>query len=257
VAGVIKGEIIFKGDKLFVGEGSEISLPVPPELRSRTVASSLQLPEVWQDLPPWSEVDNVSDEFEWIDLREVWQRCGDEVFARAGTAYQYMNWLRNVRFCSCCASPLTFKTSDKGLVCTSCGKVFYAPLQPAVIVAVEREGRLLLAHNTRMPHKRYSIIAGFVEPGESLEQTVEREIKEETGIEVKDVRYFGSQSWPFPCVLMLGFTASWKSGALHPDGVELSDAGWFAPDEFPEIPSAISISRRLIDDFVKRHSPVV
>jgi NAD+ diphosphatase len=103
-----------------------------------------------------------------------------------------------------------------------------------------------------MPQKRYSILAGFVEPGESLERTIEREIMEEAGIEVDNVCYFGSQSWPFPCSLMLGFTARWKSGELRPDGEELSDAGWFAPDEFPEIPSSVSISRRLIDDFVKR-----
>jgi len=206
-------------------------------------------------MPPWSEVDDASDELEWTDLRGVWQRWGDEVFVRAGAAYQYMNWLRGVRFCSSCASPLSPRTEDKGLACPGCGKVFYAPLQPAVIVAVEREGKLLLAHNARMPHKRYSILAGFVEPGESLEQTIEREIMEETGIEVEDIRYFGSQPWPFPCSLMLGFTARWKSGELRADGTELTDAGWFAPDEFPEIPPAISISRKLIDDFVKRRYP--
>jgi NAD+ diphosphatase len=121
-----------------------------------------------------------------------------------------------------------------------------------VIVAVERDGKLLLAHNTRMPSRRYSVIAGFVEPGESLEQTVRREIMEEVGIEVQDVRYFGSQPWPFPCSLMLGFTARWKNGDLCPDGVELDDAGWFAPNEFPDIPPALSISRKLIDDFARR-----
>jgi len=248
--------MIFKGDKLLVLERPEVDRSaVPPELLERIISSSFDLPEVWQDMPPWSEVDDVCDEFEWVDLRGAWQRWGDEVFARAGTAYQYMNWLRSVRFCSRCASPLSPRTEDKGLDCTGCGKVFYAPLQPAVIVAVEREGKLLLAHNSRMPNKRYSILAGFVEPGESLEQTIEREIKEEADIEVEDVRYFGSQSWPFPCSLMLGFTARWKSGSLRPDGVELSDAGWFSPDEFPDIPPSVSISRKLIDDFVRRHHP--
>jgi NAD+ diphosphatase len=130
--------------------------------------------------------------------------------------------------------------------------VTYAPLHPAIIVAIEKEGKLLLAHNTRMPGRRYSILAGFVEPGESLEQTVAREVMEEAGIEVRDIRYFGSQSWPFPCSLMLGFTAHWNGGELRPDGVELDDAGWFAPDEFPDIPPSLSISRRLIDDFAAR-----
>jgi NAD+ diphosphatase len=189
---------------------------------------------------------------EWINLRVVWQRWGEEAFARAGTAYQYMNWLRHARFCSSCGAPLSPRKEERGLECGSCGRVVYAPLHPAIIVAVEHDGKLLLAHNTRMPWGRYSVIAGFVEPGESLEQTVRREIMEEVGIEVKDIRYFGSQPWPFPCSLMLGFTARWKRGELRPDGTELDDAGWFAPHEFPDIPPGISISRKLIDDFALR-----
>ena len=227
---------------------------VPSWLQPGVVGSSIELPEAWR-LPPWSEVDDAldaPDTLEWVDLREVWSRWGDEAFARAGVAYQYMNWLRSTRFCSRCAAPMSPRTEDKGLYCSGCGRVVYAPLHPAVIVAVERDGKLLLAHNSRMPQKRYSILAGFVEPGESLERTIEREIMEEAGIEVDNVCYFGSQSWPFPCSLMLGFTARWKSGEPRPDGVELSDAGWFAPDEFPDIPPSISISRRLIDDFVRR-----
>ena len=249
--------IIFKGDKLLAVEGKSPESHSPcglSELRMRVLASSLDMPETWRDLPSWSEVDDaIADSFEWIDLREVWHRWGEEIYTRAGVAYQYMNWLRNSRFCSRCAAAMSPRTEDKGLVCSECGRVVYAPLHPAIIVAVERDGKLLLAHNTRMPVKRYSVLAGFVEPGESLEQTVAREIMEEVGIEVEDVRYFGSQSWPFPCSLMLGFTARWKSGELRPDGTELNDAGWFAPDEFPEIPPSISISRKLIDDFTSRH----
>jgi NAD+ diphosphatase len=163
-----------------------------------------------------------------------------------------MNWLRHARFCSSCGAPLSPKEEERGLECGSCGRVVYAPLHPAVIVAVERDGKLLLAHNTRMPPGRCSVIAGFVEPGESLERTVEREIMEEVGIEVRDIRYFGSQPWPFPCSLMLGFTARWEKGELRPDGAELDDAGWFAPNEFPDIPPGLSISRKLIDDFARR-----
>ena len=251
--------LIFKGDKLLAGSGenSEIHSPsVLSELGLRVVRSSLDLPEVWQVVPPWSEVEldapDAPGVFEWIDLREVWLRWGDDSFARAGAAYQYMNWLRDTRFCSRCAVPVLPREEDKGLACSACGKVVYAPMSPAIIVAVERDGKLLLAHNARMPVKRYSVLAGFVEPGESLEQTVKREVMEEVGIEVEEVRYFSSQSWPFPCSLMLGFTARWKSGELRPDGMELSDAGWYAPEEFPDIPPALSISRKLIDDFVKR-----
>jgi NAD+ diphosphatase len=217
------------------------------------------LPAPWQALPAWCEVGDEGEgetdggddrsENEWVDLRAVWHRRGDEAFARAGAVYQYMDWLRHARFCSNCGSVVSPKSEDRGLLCGQCGRVTYAPLHPAIIVAVERDGKLLLAHNTRMPEKRYSVIAGFVEPGESLEQTVEREIMEEVRIEVQDIRYFGSQPWPFPCSLMLGFTARWKAGELHPDGVELNDAGWFSPGEFPDIPPGMSISRKLIDAF--------
>ncbi|MDD3918042.1 MAG: NAD(+) diphosphatase, partial [Synergistaceae bacterium] len=116
--------------------------------------------------------------------------------------------------------------------------------------AVVRDGKLLLAHGTRFPSGRYSVLAGFVEPGESLEETVEREIFEEVGIKVKDIAYFGSQPWPFPHSLMLGFTARWASGEIVPDGVEIGDADWFTPENMPEIPPSISISRKLIDHWL-------
>ncbi|MDR1376072.1 MAG: NAD(+) diphosphatase [Synergistaceae bacterium] len=251
--------LIFKGEKLFVRDGI-LEFDAPP---AHVVRNSRDMPAVWQDLEPWCEVEETPTfpdaadgcrglSEEWVDLRAVWQRWGEAMFAKAGTAYQYMNWLRHARYCSSCGAPLSPKEEDKGLVCGGCGRTIYAPLHPAVIVAVEREGKLLLAHNTRMPEKRYSVLAGFVEPGESLEHAVDREIMEEVGIEVRDVRYFGSQSWPFPCSLMLGFTARWKKGDLHPDGVELDDAGWFLPDDFPDIPPGLSISRKLIDDFTRR-----
>ncbi|MDR2180640.1 MAG: NAD(+) diphosphatase [Synergistaceae bacterium] len=252
--------LIFKGDKLRVRNGVLEFGDAPADV----LRDSRDLPAVWQDMEPWCEVEDAEDtcgeasvETEWIDLRAVWQRWGEETFVRAGTAYQYMNWLRHARFCSSCGAPLSAKEEDKGLSCGGCGRTVYAPLHPAIIVAVEREGKLLLAHNTRMPSKRYSVLAGFVEPGESLEQTVQREIMEEVGIEVQDIRYFGSQSWPFPCSLMLGFTARWQRGELRPDGTELDDAGWFLPCEFPDIPPGLSISRRLIDDFVRRRQQSV
>ena len=174
-------------------------------------------------------------------------------FAKVGAAYQYMHWMRHTKFCSLCASPLHLCKEDRGLCCSGCGKVVYSLIVPAVIVAVERDGKLLLAHNTRMPAKRFSVLAGFVEPGETPEQTVAREVMEEVAVEVGDIRYFGSQSWPFPSTLMLGYTAKWKSGEVCPDGTELDEAGWYVPGEMPDLPSAVSISRRLIENFIARH----
>ena len=132
---------------------------------------------------------------------------------------------------------------------------FYAPISPAVIIAIERDKKLLLAHNTAWPEDRYSIIAGFVEPGERLEETVKREIREEVSIEVKNIKYFGSQTWPFPNSLMLGFTAEYEKGEIKPDGVEISKAGFYSPDEIKKmnLPNHESIAGKLIENFLETH----
>ncbi|MBR1671912.1 MAG: NAD(+) diphosphatase [Fretibacterium sp.] len=245
---------VFQGDKVLVRQGA-LEHTGRPDKVSRC---SLKLPEVWQDLPPWCEVEEdfqPGEGGEFIGLRQVWHRFGDEAFLRAGGAWQYANWWRNVRLCSFCGEPLRPSETDHGRRCPRCGRAFYAPLSPAVIVAIEREvggeRKLLLAHNTAMPEGRLSVLAGFVEPGETLEQAVVREVREEVAIEVRDIRYFKSQPWPFPCSLMLGFTARWKAGELRPDGVEIGEAGWFAPGDIhpANIPDGASIARRLIDHF--------
>jgi NAD+ diphosphatase len=122
-----------------------------------------------------------------------------------------------------------------------------------VIVLVERDdGRALLARNTNFPQAFYSCLAGFVEPGETLEEAVKREVREEVGIEVRELRYQGSQPWPFPHSLMIGFRAELASGELHPDGHEIADAAWFSPSELPQLPGEISIARALIDEWRRR-----
>ena len=137
--------------------------------------------------------------------------------------------------------------------CPVDGNTAYPRLSPAVIVLIERDdGRALLGRSGRWDTPMYSTLAGFVEPGESLEETVHREIREEVGVEVTDIRYFSSQPWPFPNSLMLGFTAQWASGEIKVDGVEIADAQWFTHDELPMIPPKLSIARRLIDDWVDR-----
>ncbi|MBQ7154249.1 MAG: NAD(+) diphosphatase [Synergistaceae bacterium] len=214
-------------------------------------------PENWQVLTQWADVDakTLREGEELIGLRELWHIAGSKVFAQAGGAWIFANWFRNFRLCPSCGSELVPNSHDYGRKCGACGKIYYAPQSPAVIVAVEREGSLLLAHNTAWPDDRYSVIAGFVEPGESLEDAVNREILEEVGIRVKGVKYFGSQVWPFPNSLMLGFTAMYESGELTPDGVEIGRAGWFPPDEIRDmnLPDGASIARRLINNFLDNH----
>ncbi|HEY5945863.1 MAG TPA: NAD(+) diphosphatase, partial [Kofleriaceae bacterium] len=138
--------------------------------------------------------------------------------------------------------------------CARCGYGAYPRLSPAVIMLVEREGRALLARNARFSLPFFSTLAGFVEVGETLEQAVAREVAEEAGVAIEDIRYFGSQPWPFTGSLMIGFTARWASGEIEADATEIADADWFAPDALPPVPPKLSIARELIDDFVRRHT---
>ena len=185
-------------------------------------------------------------------LRELYPELGDEYFSLAGRALQLLNWHNNWCFCPSCGSHLADSDRERAKLCQSCSSVYYPVISPAVIVAVTKGDRLLLARNSRYRNvKRYTILAGFVEPGESLEETVAREIEEEVDIKVKNIEYYGSQSWPFPHSLMIGFTAEYESGEIRVDGDEIVDAGWFTRDSLPEIPLSGSISRVLIEAFRK------
>lgn len=182
--------------------------------------------------------------------RQVLETLGEEGFSSSGKAYHLMDWTRKRLFCGRCGTPMENSAKEVARICPSCGHVEYPLISPAIIVAVEREGKLLLGRSPRFPKGRYSVLAGFVEPGESLEETVKREVFEEVSIRVRDIEYFGSQPWPFPHSLMLGFTAKWEDGEIDIDGVEIEDASWYAPDELPEIPTTRSISGKLINHFL-------
>lgn len=183
-------------------------------------------------------------------LRELYGILDDDLFALSGRAIQIVEWDRTHQYCGHCATPTTQLSHERAKRCPKCGLVNYPRLSPAIIVLVSRGEELLLARAPRFPTQMYSVLAGFVEPGESLEETVVREVREEVGIEVKDIRYFGSQPWPFPNSLMIGFTASYASGEIAIEPQELTDAGWFSKHNLPQIPPKLSIARKLIDWFV-------
>jgi len=184
-------------------------------------------------------------------LRPLYRLLPGEQRGVAGMAFQVINWRRNHRYCGKCGTPTVQKDDERAMECPACGFLAYPRVSPVVIVAITRDGKLLLAHNGAMKHHFHSLVAGFVEVGESLEETVHREVREEVGIEVGDIRYFGSEPWPFPGSLMVGFAARHISGEIRVDGVELDHAAWYEPHEFPPIPPPGSISRRLIDWYVK------
>jgi NAD+ diphosphatase len=198
----------------------------------------------WVDGPP-------PDGLSAAGLRSLWSTLDDDLFAVAGRAVQIVDWDRTHRFCGRCATPTTPVADERARRCPACGLTAYPRLAPATITLVHRPGEVLLARGVGFASGVHSILAGFVEPGESLEECVAREIREEVGIEVDDIRYVASQPWPFPHSLMIGFTARWAGGDIRPDPAEIAEAAWFPADRLPALPSRISISRRLIDDWLR------
>ena len=186
-------------------------------------------------------------------LRRLFGRLDDDLYALAGRAFQVVEWDRTHRFCGRCGSPTEDMDGARAKRCARCGHLAFPRLSPAVIVLVSRGREMLLARNRSFPLPMYSAVAGFVDPGESLEEAVTREVREEVGIEVAHIRYFGSQPWPYPHSLMVGFTARYASGEIAIDESELLDAAWFSAESLPELPGKLSIARSLIDSFLARN----
>ena len=192
----------------------------------------------------------VTSPFEIVNLRALFGSVPDDVFGIAGRATQIVDWAATHRFCGRCATPTALVPGERSMKCPACELTAYPRIAPAIIVLVRNGDLALLAHGARFPAPFYSTLAGFVEPGESLEETLVREVKEEVGIDVGDIVYFGSQSWPFPHSLMIGFFATYKGGDIVVEPSEIVDAKWFRHDELPMIPPPLSISRQLIDAWV-------
>ena len=188
--------------------------------------------------------------FALTGLRAWLGRVAPDFFYLAGRAKQIVEWHRDHRFCSRCGSANEDHASDRAKVCRECGLTTYPRLSPSIIVLVRKDDHMLLARNAAWPMRMYSTLAGFVEPGESIEQTVHREVQEEVGIDVANLRYLGSQSWPFPNSLMLGFHADYAGGDIVCQDGEIADARWFHYRDLPNVPGGTAISRWLIDAFV-------
>jgi NAD+ diphosphatase len=185
------------------------------------------------------------------DLRGMWS-ADKAFFTMAGRAKQIVEWNRTHRFCGRDGAETVPGPTELSKECPRCGMLYYPRLSPAVIVLVRRGDEVLLARSPGFPPGMYSVLAGFVEPGESIEETIKREIREEVGVEVANLRYFGSQPWPFPNSLMIGFTADYVGGELRAEPAEIEDAGWYKTDDLPTLPPRVSIARAMIDEFVTR-----
>ena len=174
-------------------------------------------------------------------------RVESPMFYLAGRAHQIVEWHNSHRFCGVCGAATRDHAADRAKQCTSCGHIVYPRLSPSIIVLIRRGDEALMARNANWPEGFYSTLAGFVEPGESVEQTLHREVAEEVGVRVTNLRYMGSQSWPFPNSLMLGYHADYLDGEIVCQDGEIADAQWFRHDDMPNVPPKAAISRWLID----------
>lgn len=185
-------------------------------------------------------------------LRQWFGALDDESLAIAMRGVQMLEWDRTHRFCGACGTPTVHAAGERAKRCPACGLTVYPRISPAMMVLVTRGDELLLGRGINFPAGRYSALAGFLEAGETIEECVSREVREETNVDVRGLHYFGSQSWPFPNSLMIAFTAEYAGGEVRPDPAELADARWFPIDALPQLPPRLSIARALIDATVAR-----
>ena len=191
-----------------------------------------------------------SKDYEMCPLRQSYYKLPFSMYQKAGKCAELIYWHNNTIYCGVCGGQMKFHT-DISKRCEQCGKEVWPQLATAIIVLIHKgPDEVLLARGRNFKSDFYGLIAGFVETGETLEEAVCREVMEETGISIKNIRYFGSQPWPYPSGLMVGFNADYESGDLHVQREELKKAGWFHRDHLPKIPEKLSIARQLIDNWL-------
>jgi len=193
------------------------------------------------------------DKMVFADLRSLYHDLDEDLYLLAGRAIQVVNWDKNHQFCGKCGSATETKEDEMAKICPECGFTSFTRLSPAVITAIVKEGKLLMAKHSRTSGDMYGLIAGFMEAGETLEEAVKRETMEEVGLKVKNIKYFGNQPWPFPNSLMIAFTAEYESGSIKVDGHEIIDARWFSAHDLPRIPSKMSIAGELIEWYIEKY----
>ena len=243
--------LVFHKDRLLLREEG-----LAPPLHAELIAAGLELDgamplgtwegRYWQvaqaahDAPPLPG-------HAYMSLRALFGTVDDGLLGVAGRAFQIAEWSRTHRFCGACASPMSLAPGERAMRCAACGHLAYPRISPAMMVLIKKGDQRLLAAHANAPYKRFTALAGFLEAGESVEEAVHREVFEEVGLRVHNLKYFGSQSWPFPHSLMIAFTADYLDGEIVTDPNEISDARWFGPgDEWPTLSHTVSIASELL-----------
>ena len=189
---------------------------------------------------------------QFSDLRAFYTGNEEDLYLVAGRAFQMVQWDQTHQFCGRCGTPTQYLKGETAKICPACKFTSYPRISPAIIVAVIKDDQILLSRYAGRLSNWHTIIAGFLEPGETLEECVQREVLEEVGLQVKNIRYFGNQPWPFPNNLMIGFVADYAGGEIKVDGVEIASAAWYTATQIPPTPPKMSISGEIIDWFVTR-----
>jgi NAD+ diphosphatase len=243
---------VFYRDRLLLRE-ADLAFPGAAALGAIGVDTAAAHPVgLWGDR--YCQVLSVDDErlpdqgHAYRGLRSLFGAVDDELLGLAGRAGQIAEWARTHRFCGACATPMALAGGERCFKCPACGMLAYPRISPAMMVLIRKGDAVLLAMHTASPSKRFSPLAGFLEAGESVEEAVHREVMEEVGLRVHNLRYFTSQSWPFPHSLMIAFTADYLDGEIRVDASEIAEARWFGPDDaWPEALSTVSIAALLVD----------
>jgi NAD+ diphosphatase len=246
---------VFTGDSLLVRalpDGSCTPLEGTPPIALDGPPIALGMIDARRCYAALADAAAVTDTLERGSLRALHARMSAAAFAAASLAAQLTYFAQHYRFCARCAAELAPTPKSRARTCTRCKHEWYPRVSPCAIVLVRDGDRLLMTRQARYPKGMYGLVAGFVEASESVEQCAERECLEECGVRITNLRYFGSQPWPFPHQLMMGFAADYAGGELVVDRDELEDARWFHRDELPLLPASISIARKLVDAFVER-----
>ena len=188
--------------------------------------------------------------YSWRSLRSLFGELGDDLLGLAGRAFQLAEWARTHRFCGVCGNPMALAEGERSFKCSRCGNIAYPRISPAMMVLIRKGDKVLLAKHAKAATTRYVPLAGFLEAGESIEEAVHREVFEEVGLTVTNLKYFSSQSWPFPHSLMIAFTADYLGGEIRVDPAEIEEARWFGPDdEWPPRVPHVSVSSVLVDTY--------
>lgn len=194
--------------------------------------------------------DNIPAEWTWSHLKPLYLILDEEAYAIAGRALQLVHWNRTTQFCGYCGNPTRHRQNERCRECKTCGQLFYPKLAPVAMALIKKEEKILLARSPHLPGKTYSVLAGFVEPGETLEQCVAREVYEEAGIKVQNIHYFHSQPWPFSHSLIIGFTCDWLEGEIKINPQEIEEADWFGASNLPDLPPKLSLAYMLINSHI-------